>query len=200
VSEFIRHDAEDRADQICDSPWRSPSSSPSSHNSRAPACVATSLPPVVTTMLGSARITPHFGSALLVWFLLAQSTVSLGTRAFPIQCGRSEGLLTVGRHGVVAGSEEDARVGFDPASSQSFTPVGSCGGHRLGAPPGPPRGESRSPKRGGRPEQPWAGRRGTHIPSRMPCRVLHTPRSSGPSAPMPTLCSASPTIEAPMTC
>jgi hypothetical protein len=45
--------------------------------------------------VGSARVTLHLGSALLVWFLLAsQSTVSLATRAFPRQYGRNEGLFT----------------------------------------------------------------------------------------------------------
>jgi hypothetical protein len=45
--------------------------------------------------VGSARVTLHLGSALLVWFLLAsQSTVSLATRAFPRQYGRNFGLFT----------------------------------------------------------------------------------------------------------
>ena len=45
--------------------------------------------------VGSAHVTLHLGSALLVWFLLAsQSTVSFTTRAFPRQYGRNDGPFT----------------------------------------------------------------------------------------------------------
>jgi len=45
--------------------------------------------------VGSARVTLHLGSALLVWVLLAsQSTVSFATRAFPRQYGRNFGPFT----------------------------------------------------------------------------------------------------------